>query len=48
MKDQVCEVCRWKVTGHGWQDHACWCIRGWIALDRELEKRKEVQGVKDE
>lgn len=33
-----CPDCGWKQTGHGWQDHACWCPKTWAWV-----YRKDVQ-----
>lgn len=37
----MCEYCNWKSTGHGWQDHACWCPKTWAWVYREEEKPKD-------
>jgi hypothetical protein len=47
MKTKVqrtCEFCGWKITGHGWQDHACWCPKTFARVyknDRDLDTGKK-------
>lgn len=37
MDTNKCPTCGWKISGNGWEDHACWCPVGWRALDRKLQ-----------